>query len=335
MKKSVLDWNRLKGTVAGALMLLALVELFIHFNKDRQQSYGKESSDSNRGKLLEKPSIKPLSDGQVEMLRQEIKLALNQNGELPLAERRKVLGGIAGPLSPEERQALLYELMYGQKGTLPAGLYTEYFQEICLVLGRDEGARNEFAGVLGVIASDPKRDPVLRDYSTQHLRMLWEGAGPELRSKIKSSLKMMVRLDAVISPSALLSLHVLGCRNEISASGVAKDLVADNSDCAVSDGELSSVVSVFLTQTSRQSDPVTKLAALRVIREREMKSFIPELHRILDNGSNEHVTVKMAAVAALSVLGDADDLNFICSLDRKDHRLNAAVEHALSVSKIK
>jgi hypothetical protein len=280
---------------------------------------------------LSPPRIKPPTEEQLEYLRPRIVDALGMGNNVPAAQRLDLLHGIEGALSEDECQALMNELLKPRPAGVAEEWFAEYMHEICLLLGREESIRTDFARILASLAGDMKRDEVIRDYSLQHLRLLWEKADRPLRASISSSFASMVTSgDPAIAPSALLSLHLLGSGMNMSVKPGEVPPAADGLSFSIPNSDIEPLVADMLSRPPDASNTVARMTAARVARERKITSLSPKLRQVAANTGGEHAVVRMAAIAALAKSGDATDLEFIKTLDRKDPRIESAILHALA-----
>ena len=178
--------------------------------------------------------------------------------------------------------------------------------------------RAEYARTLAALARDKARDPEVRDYALQHLRTLWDATPPGgLRDSITATFAQVAAADPALAPSALLSLHVLGGR-------------AGGRGDAVPSSRIEPLALSMLADPlpPGMPSPGARMTAARVAGERRLASCRPALLRLVSSTS-EHMLARMAAVSALSRIGDPSDLPALKAVKPDDVRLAAALRHAI------
>jgi hypothetical protein len=283
---------------------------------------------------LPKPEIKRPAEELLTYMNPVILDALALGRQTTSNERLDLLHAINEKLTEDECLLLLHELRKRRAKSTPEGWYSEYMHEICCLLGRQDATKQEYAGILADIASDPQRDEVIRDYALQHLRLLWESADSHLRRKIVLSLEVLARDESPISASSMLSLHLLGSpsnANAVSESG-ASQIPKDSRAFELPNERIEPLVSKVMACGPTNVSVVSRMTAVRIVRERGMRSCLPLLRKMASDSGAEHAVVRMAAISALGALGNSSDIAFLNTLDRRDARIDAVIRHIKSAT---
>lgn len=268
-------------------------------------------------------------------LRPELRQALGLVTGVAPQQRLDLIREIAGTLSESECDAVLHALLAPRAATEPEGWHAEYFHSLALVMREQAAARGRFARVLSTVAADSGRDAVLRDYSLQHLRQVWDrAAGDEaLRGSIQATFRGLVEHDASLAASALLSLHLLGTpEGSVATTASAPQMSAGaplTNSFLVANAELQPLVTGILSAPPTAANLPSRLVALRLVTERRLASEKEAVHRLAGDVASEHALVRMAAISCLASFRDPADRAFLESLDRSDPRIATAVERAL------
>jgi len=194
-------------------------------------------------------------------------------------------------------------------------------------LTRQRDGRKRFARALVAVAADQKKAPILRDYSMQHLRTLWKFSRSD--SPLQDSIEQFFHSladDEQLSSSALLSLHLL-CDDAIISTGQNQSVRENQINRHIEDREL---IPILQRSLQREGMPERALTAIKIIKERQLSEFLPELRAASSRENGEHVMIQMAAIAALSKFQLPEDKQLIESLESEDLRIIRAKTHALS-----
>ena len=268
------------------------------------------------------------------VLRQSVAEALNTSSAIPWEQRLDLVRKLPADLGRIELDALLEALVVQRPDGVSSSLHSSYLHEISSVLQGHPAVLLRFADALAVIARDPTRDEVSRDYALQHLRQAWQRAGnqPVLRQSIAGSLRDLVSLDPAVSVSALLSLHLLGtapvAASPDSATGPA---TPESGRFGVSDAEIAPLLGPLLSEKASPANLPARLTAARIVGERRLSALRQPLLALL-NDPSEHALVRMAAANALGRIGDPGDLAALAALaalDPGDDRVATAIRHAV------
>lgn len=265
---------------------------------------------------------------QVERLRPQIAEALGLSATSPGARRIEILRDFKSSLSEPEHEALLAALMEPRPPGVSEGWFSEYFHSIASLMQSQEGDRQMFARVLATVVRDPSRDGVVRDYAIQHLRQVWDRTDRdgELRSSIEATFRELCSADSGVSPSALLSLHLLGTPAGVDGPELS---TASPRSYAVDDAELEPLVLGILQQAPSASAISARMTACRVAGDRGLNAAGSHLLEIARNHS-EHALVRMAAVNAIRRIGNSPDLASLAALEPGDQRVAYAIRSALA-----
>lgn len=240
------------------------------------------------------------------------------------ATPRRLRIDLAMALPPDLGEAELEALLAEVSAPPPVGVdlpwHSQYFHEICRRLRREEALRRRFARVLAAVATDAGRSRVERDYSVQHLRGVWHGAGDdaELRRSVRLRFEALVSGGPDVAGPAILALHSLG--NEPATRWTA-------ADAAVGDGEIAPLVGDILRRGPEELGAASVMAALRVAGERELAAAAPRIRAIAENPAAV-LPLRLLAVSVLARSGEESG-NFLRSIDRRDPRVDRAVRLAL------
>jgi hypothetical protein len=165
--------------------------------------------------------------------------------------------------------------------------------EVMIRLRRMEDAGSTLEDVLMGVASDPKRDPGVREYAVQQL-LLWYSK-TERKTKVEAYLWKCTE-DSVVSSSAILQLHHLGMNT--------KEALLH---------PLSPVVLKALARRNlRNSDQITLLL---VAAESGIADALPFARDWAESSSDR--LVLQAALTAIGKLGGPADLEFVNGLESR------------------
>lgn len=305
---------------------------------------------------LSEVSIAPLSEEQLPLVREALQQALGLVEGSGHRQRIDLLQALKGQFSEDECRALLHALQQPRAATSAEEWHAEYVHRICLALRGQTACRHDFARVLSGLARDPQRDAIVRDYAMQHLRQVWDRADPPLRTAVQDSFRQIVQDRGDLAAAALLSLHLLGtptgagastanpaAGNGTGATGAiqtpaALDALAKRSTVSdptfeLPDAELEPVVRSILSDAPAAKGIALRMTAIRVVADRRLSTFKPDLARILADQEKEHAVVRMASIAAISRFADPADRPLLESTDRSDPKIDRAVRHALAASR--
>lgn len=262
-------------------------------------------------------------------LRTSIADALGLGESISTKERLELLRDLGSNLSEGECEALLAELSEHRGAGVDPGWHSEYIHAISLALQQQKAARERFARVLATVARDATRDEVVRDYALQHIRQVWDHEESEssLRARIEATLRELVAADAVIAPSSLLSLHLLG----IPASGRESGLVTVGEQIReyhIPDADVEPLVLNLLKASPSASMVRARMTAARVSGDRRLGGCRGVLMQVVEDPS-EHALVRMAAVNALGLVAAPSDLQYLSSLATEDRRIEFAIQKTL------
>lgn len=243
-------------------------------------------------------------------------------------EKTDLLRSLGNDLDFQQQESLLYELVRREVDPLGEGKHSNYFHQICLVLMRQEKRHPRFGEVLATVVYDTKAEPMLRDYSMQHLRILWDVSkeAPSLRKKIEATFFTLSE-DENLAASALLSLHYLGSPTRIDQRGNYEVRESATVERQIPDEELRSFVQ-FALEPERSAQ--LQLTAIRVVGERELEGFNDTLRSAVTRNKGQSIMVQMAAIALLSKSNDPKDMELIRSLNPSDFRIVRARSLALA-----
>ena len=273
------------------------------------------------------PPPAPAGAGMV--LRDEMRKALDEEGDAPLQKRLDLLAGITGEPNPPECRALLDALLKPCPANAPEGWHAEYLHNIAGLLQSSAGMREPFARALGTLARDSKRDATVRDYALQHLRLVWERADGTLRTEVEGTLRALAT-DPALQSSALLSLHLLGGAGGLGE--VAPSSKSIGGKGRVADADLVPFVDSILAESPSPGNITARLTALRIAGERRLSGCRESLRRVAA-GESEHTLTRMAAIANLGLIADPADRTFLESINGNgDGRIANAVRKALAAT---
>lgn len=275
---------------------------------------------------LQAPAV---GENAAHVLRPELAGALGLREPLPDDQRLDLLRALSNDLTESECDALLAALLERRLPSIPAGWHSEYVHEISIVLQRQRDVGERFARALATISRDTRRDEVVRDYAIQHLRQLWDRSGEreDLRTSIEATFRELVAADPVVSPSALLSLHLLG-----TPAGAERRITGQDKPHAgfkLADSELDPLVISILGAPPAADSVRSRMTACRVAADRRLQPCRNSLREIAAS-SAEHALVRMAAVNALGKIGHPDDLSELAAIKTTDPRVSHAISSALA-----
>jgi hypothetical protein len=278
-------------------------------------------SDSSAVQAL--PLPKPVFDAvknDREHLRQHVMDSLGYGEDLSIEARVAVTKNLPDDLSKVELEKLLSSLLEARPSNLSDGAYAHYFHELCNKLHQFPDARTQFASVLYALASDPKRDDVIRDYSQQHLRRIWEKSPElaELRLTIEASFWKLTEQQPSVASSALLSLHTLGA---------PPSPHPDFSQSAVASLVFQPRVESILQQSPSSDAMALRMTAVRIAGERNLTALTPTLTQMIQNES-EHTLVRISAINALRLLGKSEEIKSLAIKLQQNVNLTTAFQYA-------
>lgn len=265
-------------------------------------------------------------------IRPEVTNALGGGTDVAPIERLDLLRAMGSDLNPDERDALLAALSERRPPNVPSGWHSEYVHEISNVLQRQPQGQEKFARVLAGVAADATREEVVRDYAIQHLRILWQsGEQVEgLRKGIEGTFRQIAGNDAVLSASALLSLHLLGTLGLAPVSeGPSAVAPPSSGEFVLPNQDLEPVVAEILRQPPTSTNIKARMTALRVVRERALGAQTGAVKAICGN-LTEHALVRMTAIPTLAALEGKNAIADLESLDQSDPRIESAVRHTMA-----
>jgi hypothetical protein len=278
---------------------------------------------SDSSAVQELPLPKPVfgaAKNDHDHLRQNVMDSLGYGEDLSIEARVAVTKNLPDDLSKVELEKLLSSLLEARPSNLSDGAYAHYFHELCNKLHQFPDARTQFASVLYALASDPKRDDVIRDYSQQHLRRIWEKSPElaELRPAIEASFWKLTELQPSVASSALLSLHTLGAppspHPDFSQSAVASSVFQPRIES--------------ILQQSPSSDAIgLRMTAVRIAGERNLAALTPTLTTMIQNES-EHTLVRISAINALRLLGKSEEIKSLSIKLKLNMSLTSAFQYA-------
>lgn len=276
--------------------------------------------------------LKPLTLKPVDLskhsIRAEIRQALGVAPEIEMEQRIEILHSFDDVPTGPECEAMLFVALQPRKNTF-SSVHSTYVHEIFTLVQRQTGVAEKFARVLATLALDSKRDGVIRDYSLQHLRNLWARKTTKipLRRSIQVTFTRLATSDDTLAASALLSLHVLGDVNQTVTDGThhKKTWIP-----GVSDEELRPLLERVFDSPGESESVGLRLAALRVVKERELKVFLPEIRKMASGQQTEQVLVRMSAVSTLANIGADEDRKILTAMKTEDPMVRAAINKSIS-----
>ena len=165
--------------------------------------------------------------------------------------------------------------------------------DVMVALLRMEDPESPLEDLLMEVASDPSRDPGVREYAVQYL-LLWHPKTPR-KAKVEEMLWTCTE-DSVLSSCAILQLHHLGMRTE---KGLSRPLAPV-------------VLGAMARQDLRNADKITLLL---VAAENSMAEALPTAKAWAEANSDK--LVLQAALTAIGKLGGPGDLAFLDALETR------------------
>lgn len=165
--------------------------------------------------------------------------------------------------------------------------------DVMVALIRMEPPESPVEDLLMGVASDPARDPGVREYAVQHL-LIWYPKTPR-KAKVEEMLWKCAE-DPVLSSCAILQLHHLGNRAE---KGLSRPLTP-------------AVLGAMARQNLRNADKITLLL---VAAENGMDDALPTAKAWAEATSDK--LVLQAALTAIGKLGGPGDLAFLDALETR------------------
>jgi hypothetical protein len=313
-----------------AILVLGITAFLIWKNISRQSAETTLHQATSEPRALKLPLVDRPSGDAVARMSPVLLKSLGLIEGMSLPERIVTLQTYdEQALTDDESQLLLHLLLQGPADGETAGWYSEYMHEICCLLGRRKAVLPPFASVLAAIAADDKREETVRDYSLQHLRLLWESADATLRLRIEASIEAIAATDSPLAPSAILSLHLLGSPANAPVPSADSLPSLSAKSFAIPDSRITPFLAKMLSQPPGPSQTVARMTAARILRERGITTHLADLRAIAADASGEQAVVRMAAIAAIAELGSPADIDFLNTLDRSDPRIHSALSHSL------
>jgi hypothetical protein len=238
------------------------------------------------------------------------------------AERIAAIRELPSDLSSEENQALMDLLR--QPAPERVGISTWYMvlNEIMEVLRQPRFDWPGYGEAMADLMTDRHVDPVVRDYSAQHLA-LYLGDEAETR-----------RADS-FSPGMDAFLSVLRGEREAHEEVTGTILMAlcdlkskrPAEDFAAYDEPISLVVTDFVTGT-RQASRSNRISAIQAAGRMGYREALPTIRAFARDGAPEP-SLRLSSIAALGYFSDPEDRPFLQQLARSDDRLRFAATAAL------
>jgi hypothetical protein len=249
--------------------------------------------------------------------------ALALEKDAPSLRRTEILRGTGGGLTDPEIDLLVAALLAANPPSEAAGSGSTWFNEAANLLHRQPESHGRLARALATVAGDPARDPTLRDYALQHLRIVWnDSAGDEtLRDSIRESLRRLASADKSVATAALLSLHLLGDTAANPGQPVAR---------ALSDSEIAPLARPLLGGPAGSRPADERMTAARIAGDRKLTVLRPDLARVAAD-SAEHTLARITAINAIGRIGDPSDRSLLLSLATSDLSLADAARQALAM----
>jgi hypothetical protein len=327
--KTIRNPSRNRRIVVAALLVFAIAAFIIWNNQLRHAGAVPSVQAAAHAVPLDPPLVpRPTAEAVARMSPTLLK-ALGLVEGMSADQRIDTLRIYPEALTADESQLLLHHLIQGPGAGESAGWYSEYMHEICCLLGRSKADAILFAQVLAAMAADDNREETVRDYSLQHLRLLWETADATLRPRIEASIESLAVTDSPLAPSALLSLHLLGSSANAALSSPDFQPSSSARKFAVPDSRINPALSKILSEPPSHANSVARMTAARIIRERGLRDRIGDLRNIASDASGEQAVVRMAAIATIAELGSPADISFLNTLDRRDSRIDSVLRHSL------
>lgn len=278
-------------------------------------------SDSSTVQVLPLPlPVFEVAKNDQESVRQSVLDSLGYGENLSIEARAAVAKNLPDDLSKGELEKILSSLLSARPSNLSDGAYAYYFHELCNKLHQFQEARTQFASVLYALASDSSRDDVIRDYSLQHLRRIWEKSADldALRTAIEASFWKLTEQQPSVASSALLSLHTLGA---------APSPKTDFSHSAVASSVFQPRIESIFQQTPSPDTVGLRMTAARIAGERQLSTLTPALTQMIQNDS-EHTLVRISAINALRLLGKTEEIKSLSIQLQQNMSLTPAFQYA-------
>lgn len=269
---------------------------------------------------LSKPVFETAKNDRDDFLRQNVMDSLGYGVGISLDARVEITKNLPKDLSKTELEHLLLSLLEPRPRSLSDGEYAYFIHELCNKLHGFREIRAQFASVLYALASDQKRDDVIRDYSQQHLRRIWEKSADlgELRTSIEASFWKLTEQQPSVASSALLSLHTLG---------TTPSPKADFSHSAIASSVFQPRIESIFQQSPSPDSVGLRMTAARIAGERQLSTLTPALTQIIQNES-EHTLVRISAINALRLLGKSDEIQSLARQLHQNKSLSSAFQYA-------
>jgi hypothetical protein len=221
-------------------------------------------------------------------------------------QRDADLADLVGNMKLADGEALLDFALGAPPAGTSLGQWHGIVNECFNILRRPDCGAASFSDRLISVVGDESADPVIRDYSIQHLRAYYSDNDPlasrendpVVRKRIENTILGAARRTGESwSGTALLALDhmLLECAEEPippSFSGVDVDGM------------------VISLATNSEANMLARISAIQLCAERDLPAVLPAL-RALVTDAGVDASLRLSAVAALGVLGEKSDLDLL------------------------
>jgi len=273
--------------------------------EDQRPGSHKEAQESQEAKTASSHSRDSRNSRPTPLSIQPIVTA---RSDATIRSRIEALRSLGTRLTAEERQSLNEFLLSTARVEGIASPQLHWLKnEIMTVLRNQETGSLEVIDALISNYRDRKQDPVIRDYSLQHLSLSYENASE--KEEIRQVLWEAVAESSSLAGTALLALHRLAETHE------------------EFDGKAIAQRSLTFTADER-CHVATRLTALQVCARMGEREALPVVAQLAE--SAESVPLKISAIAAVGDLGSAESIPLLEKLaGGNDTRLHPAAQSAL------
>jgi hypothetical protein len=285
-----------------------------------------QSGDLMKSEGAQKP-LNPVREKPVVEVSDALLQATSMDSVAP-AQRDADLADLVGNMKSADGEALLDFALGKPPAGTALGQWHGIVNECFNILRRPDCGAASFVDRLISVIGDESADPVLRDYSIQHLRAFYSDNDPlaarendpVVRRSIEAAILSAARRTRESwSGTALLALDhmLLKCAEEPvppSFSGAEVDAMA-----------------VSLAVDS-EADALARISAIQLCAERNLPAVLPDLRALVTN-TNADASLRLSAISALGVLGEESDLDLLEPLatGTKSQLVHAAVPAATRI----